>query len=131
MKTIHFFANICSQILTTASQIGVKMAEVAPTWSMDTAVCVKQDTQALTAKQVKLIINHSFINSLYPRPMFVLVSLFLVCLAVFLLFFPAEYHNVLICFTLCGPLKTYFWFSGCLSYLFLFKDLYVWYEKSH
>ena len=40
------------QILTTASQIDVKTAEVALTWSMDTAVCVLQDTQALTAKQV-------------------------------------------------------------------------------
>ena len=30
---------------------------------------------------------------LYRRPMFVLVSLFLVCLPVFLLLFSAEYHN--------------------------------------
>ena len=49
------FTNICSQILTTASPIGVKMAEFALTWSMDTAVCVKRDTQALTAKQVRLV----------------------------------------------------------------------------
>ena len=40
------------------------MAEVALTWSMDTAVFVLQDIQAVTAKQVRLtIINNSFINS--------------------------------------------------------------------
>ena len=49
-------------MLTTASPIGVKMAEVALTWSMDTAVCVQQDTQALTAKQVRpTIINHCIV----------------------------------------------------------------------
>ena len=37
------------------------------------------------------------------RPMFVLVSLFLVCLLVFPLLLSAEYHNVLICSSLCGP----------------------------
>ena len=58
IKTI-MFANMCSQILTTASPICVKMAEVALTWSMDTAVCVLRDTQALTAKQVRLtIVDH-------------------------------------------------------------------------
>ena len=63
LKTIHF-ANICSQILTTASPIGVKMAEVALNWLMDTAVCVKLDTQALTAKQVRpTVIDHSSIHS--------------------------------------------------------------------
>ena len=34
------------------------------------------------------------------RPMFVLVSLFLVCLPVFLQLLSAEYHNVLMCFSL-------------------------------
>ena len=50
------------------------------------------------------------------RPMFVLVSLFLVCLPVFLLLLSAEYHNVLMCFSLCGPHKTTVCFSGCLTY---------------
>ena len=66
MKTIDF-ANICSQILTTASQICVKIAEVALTWSMDTAVCVLRDTQERTAKQVRSTViraMHSFIHSL-------------------------------------------------------------------
>ena len=53
------------------------------------------------------------------RPMFVLVSLFLVCLPVFLLLLPAEYRNVLMCFSLCVPHKTTFCFSGCLAQLFL------------
>ncbi len=48
------------------------------------------------------------------RRIFVLVSLFLVCLPVFLLLFSAEYHNVPMCFSLCGPHKTTFCFSGCL-----------------
>ena len=39
------------------------------------------------------------------RPIFALVSFFLVCLAVFLLLFSAEYHNALMCFSLCGPLR--------------------------
>ena len=43
--------------MATASPIGVKMAEVALTWSMDTAVRVLRDTQALTAKQVRLTMN--------------------------------------------------------------------------
>ena len=54
-------------------------------------------------------------NLLDRRTMFVLVSLFLVCLPVFLLLFSAKYHNVLMCFSLCGPHKTTFCFSGCLS----------------
>ena len=59
------FANICSQILTTARPICVKMAEVARTWSMDTAVCVLRDTQALTAKQVRLtILDHYSITTI-------------------------------------------------------------------
>ena len=36
------------------------------------------------------------------RLMFVVVSLFLVCLAGFLLLFLAEYRNALVCFSLCG-----------------------------
>ena len=44
------------------------------------------------------------------RPMFVLVSLFLVCLPVFLLLFSVEYHNALMGFSLCGPHKTTFGF---------------------
>ena len=52
-------ANMCSHILTTVRPISVKMVEVAQTWSMDTAVCVLRDTQALTAKQVMpTVINH-------------------------------------------------------------------------
>ena len=39
------------------------------------------------------------------RPMFVLVSLFLVCLPVFLVLFSSEYHNVLMFLKLWGPHK--------------------------
>ena len=35
------------------------------------------------------------------RPMFVLVSLFLICLPVFILLLLAEYHNVLMCVSHC------------------------------
>ena len=42
------------------------------------------------------------------RPIFVLLSLFLVCLPVFLLFLSAEYHNVLMCFSLYDPHNTTF-----------------------
>ena len=47
------------------------------------------------------------------RPMFVLVSLFLVCHPVFLLLLSAEYHNVLMCSSLGGPhpgIGIYVWF---------------------
>ena len=51
---------------------------------------------------------------LYRRPMFVLVSLFLVCLPVFLLLLSAEYHNVLMCFS-CVPHNTTFCVSSISS----------------
>ena len=48
-------------------------------------------------------------SSLWDRqPMFVLVSLFLFFRSVFLLWLSAEYHNVLMCSSLCGPHKTTF-----------------------
>ena len=47
-----------------------------------------------------------FSSLLDHRPMFALVSIFLVCLPVFLLLLTAEYHNVQICFSLCSPHKT-------------------------
>ena len=56
---------------------------------------------------------------LYRRPRFVLDSLFLICLPVFLLLLSAEYHNVLMCFSLCVPHKTTFCFSGCLTHFIL------------
>ena len=70
------------------------------------------------------------------RPMFVLVSLFLVCIPVFIILFAAEYHNVLMCFSLCGQHKTNFSFSGCLTQLFPLHQFSVahqclWYEKSN
>ena len=46
----------------------------------------------------RIVLSQS--SPLDRRPMFVLVSLFLVCLPVFLLLFSAEYHNVLMCFSL-------------------------------
>ena len=46
-------------------------------------------------------------SSLLDRqPMFVLVSLFLVCCPIFLLLLSAEYHDVLTCFPLRGPHNT-------------------------
>ena len=49
------------------------------------------------------------------RPMFILVSLFLVCLLIFLLLLSAEYHDVLMCSSLCGPHKTTFLFFRVFS----------------
>ena len=49
------------------------------------------------------------------RTMFVLVSVFLVCLAVFLQFFSGEYHNAPMCLTSCGSHKT----SVCFSVVFI------------
>ena len=49
------------------------------------------------------------------RPMFVLVSLFPVCLPVFLLWLSAEHHNVLMCFVIMWPALDMCLFSGCLS----------------
>ena len=70
------------------------------------------------------------------RPMFVLVSLFLVFLPVFRLLLSAEYHTVLLCFSLCGQHKTTVCFSGCLALLFPLHTFSVvhqclWYEKSN
>ena len=58
------------------------------------------------------------------RPMFVLVSLFLVCLPVFLLLLSAECHNVLMCFSLCGPHMTTFCFSGCFYIVVSFTPIF-------
>ena len=60
----------------------------------------------------------------------------LVCLPVFLLLFSAEYRYALMCFSLCGPHKTTFCFSGCLSWLFPLHQFSVvhqclWYEMSN
>ena len=56
--------------------------------------------------------------------MFVLVSFFLACLVVFILLFSVQDHNVLICFSLCGPHKNIFFFQvvyHCSLFTFFFR----------
>ena len=62
---------------------------------------------------VRIVSSQSSLSD--HRPMFVLVSLFLVCLPVFLLLFSADCHIALMFFSACGPHKTYFCFLVCLS----------------
>ena len=55
---------------------------------------------ALLSLSCHIVVSQSSLSD--RRPMFVLVFLFLVCRSVFLLLFSAEYHNDLMCFSLCG-----------------------------
>ena len=81
ISTISFFINCCVHCC------GLQMSHVSLSFP-------------LLSWSVRIVSSQT---SLFDRrPMFVLVSLFLVCLPFFLLLSSAEYHNVLMCFSLCS-----------------------------
>ena len=83
---------------------------------------------------VRIVWSQSILSD--RRPMFVFVSFFLFCRSVFLLWLSAEYHNVLMCSSLCGPHNTNFLFFRVFSIVVSLHQFYVihqclWCEKSN